>query len=46
MCLIPAKTIFNFSMKLADNAHDCIQQMDFLMWQGGLFNVHLTPVVR
>ncbi|KAL5358523.1 cytochrome P450 [Aspergillus floccosus] len=46
MRLILAKIIFNFDMKIADDAHDWIKQKNFLMWQKRPLNVHLTPVVR
>jgi hypothetical protein len=46
MRLILALIVFNFDMKLDDDAQDWIQQKNFLMWQKGPLKVHLTPVGR
>ncbi|KAL4896135.1 cytochrome P450 [Aspergillus ambiguus] len=46
MRLILARIIFNFDMKIADDSRNWITQKNFLMWEKGPLNVHLTPVVR
>lgn len=44
MRLILALIIFNFDMEIADESRNWIKQRNFLMWEKGPLNVHLTRV--
>lgn len=41
--MILARVVFNFDMKIADEARDWVQQKNYLMWQKGALKVYLTP---
>ncbi|KAF7596258.1 hypothetical protein BBP40_002402 [Aspergillus hancockii] len=46
MRLILARLLFNFDITIAEDSLDWVKQKNYLMWQKGELNVHLTPVQR